>query len=84
MGYRDPCCYCPDAWENFINRWVYVYLVNDEDPLYETEWQLRQVQDRYIVIRRPVVDLGGWQHAAIPCQHIVALVEAPPQNSTLV
>lgn len=77
MGYRNPCCYCPEAWEDFIDSWVLIYLTNDEAPLYETEWQLNQVQDRYIVLRRQTVDLGGWQHVVVPCQQIVALVEAP-------
>lgn len=80
MGYRNSCCQCPEAWCSFVNRWVYVFLSNDEDALFEAEWQLTQVQETYLVLRRPVVDLGGWQRVVIPCQHIVALVEAsePP------
>lgn len=78
MGFRSGCCFCPDEWENFINQWVFVYTVNDSDALFNTQWQLRQVQDRYIVVRRPVADLGGFQRAVLPCHHIVALVEAPP------
>ncbi len=77
MGYRNSCCYCPEAWCDFVNRWVYVYLTNSEGALYDTEWQLIQVQETYLVFRRPVVDLGGCQRVVIPCQHIVALVEAP-------
>ena len=79
MGYRNACCRCPEAWSNFINRWAYIILTNDADDsgLYGTEWQLIQVQETYLVFRRPVVDLGGWQRVVIPCQHIAALVEAP-------
>lgn len=83
MGYRNECCYCPDAWEDFVNDWVYVYTVNDQEALYETQWQLRQVQDRYIVLRRPVVDLGGYQSAVVLCNQIVAVVEAPPPPNTV-
>ena len=46
--------------------------------MFDAEWQLTQVQETYLVFRRPVADLGGWQTAVIPCQKIVALVEAPP------
>ncbi|HBN95093.1 MAG TPA: hypothetical protein DDZ66_02240 [Firmicutes bacterium] len=85
MGYRNVCCSCPEAWENFINRWAYIILSNDENALYGAEWQLIQVQETYLVFRRPVVDLCGWQRVVIPCQHVVALVEAPeppfPPNS---
>jgi len=83
MGYRNSCCQCPEAWCNFVNRWVYVYLTNSGDALFEAEWQLVQVQETYLVFRRPVVDLGGWQKAVVPCQHIVALVEAPPPPTVL-
>ncbi len=77
MGFRNLCCRCPESWANFINRWVYIILGEDEGGLFDAEWQLTQVQDTYLVFRRPVVDLGGWQRAIIPCQKIVALVEAP-------
>lgn len=76
MGYRNSCCHCPEAWTEFIDRWVLIFLANDEDPLFDTPWQLRQVHDRYIVVRRRVADLGGWQRAVIPCQHIIGLMEA--------
>jgi hypothetical protein len=78
MGVRNLCCRCPEAWANFINRWVFVLLTNDDQFLMDTQWQLRQVQETYLVLRRPVADLDGWQRVAIPCQHIAALVEAPP------
>lgn len=78
MGVRNLCCRCPEAWANFINRWVYVLLTNDDEFLMNTQWQLCQVQETYLVLRRPVVDLDGFQRAVIPCQHIAALVEAPP------
>lgn len=77
MGYRGLCCRCPEAWEDFVNRWVYIILTNEAEPLLGAEWQLRQVQENYLVLRRPVVDLGGWQRVIIPCQHIAALLEAP-------
>ncbi|HKM42792.1 MAG TPA: hypothetical protein VJZ70_02260 [Limnochordia bacterium] len=77
MGYRNVCCRCPEAWENFINRWAYIILGDDEGGLFDAEWQLIQVQETYLVFRRPVVDLGGWQRVVIPCGRIVALVEAP-------
>jgi hypothetical protein len=77
MGLRNVCCRCPEAWENFINRWAFVFLTNDSNSLFDTQWQLVQVQETYLVFRRPVVDLGGFQRAIVPCQHIVALVEAP-------
>ena len=79
MGVRNLCCRCPEAWANFINRWVFVLLTNDDQFLMNTQWQLRQVQETYLVLRRPVADLDGWQRVAIPCQHIAALVEAPPR-----
>lgn len=78
MGVRNLCCRCPEAWANFINRWVFVLLTNDDQFLMDTQWQLRQVQETYLVLRRPVADLDGWQRVAIPCQHIAALVETPP------
>ncbi len=78
MGFRNVCCRCPEAWNNFINRWVYLILTNDESPLFDVQWQLIQVQETYLVLRRPVADLGGFQRVVVPCQHIVALVEAPP------
>ncbi|MDI9464188.1 MAG: hypothetical protein WBI81_00660 [Limnochordia bacterium] len=78
MGVRNLCCRCPEAWANFINRWVFVLLTNDDQFLMDTQWQLRQVQETYLVLRRPVADLDGWQRVAIPCRHIAALVEAPP------
>ena len=78
MGVRNLCCRCPEGWANFINRWVFVLLTNDDEFLLNTQWQLRQVQETYLVLRRPVADLDGWQRVAIPCQHIAALVEAPP------
>lgn len=77
MGVRNLCCRCPEAWANFIDRWVYVLLDNGTDFLLNAEWQLRQVQETYLVLRRPVVDLGGWQRVVIPCRQIAALIEAP-------
>lgn len=76
MGVRNLCCRCPEAWANFINRWVFVLLTNDDQFLMDTQWQLRQVQETYLVLRRPVADLDGWQRVAIPCQHIAAAVAA--------
>ena len=78
MGLRNLCCRCPEAWANFINQWVYVILTNDNQPLLNAEWQLREVQLTYLVLRRPVADLGGWQRVIVPCQHIAALLQAPP------
>ncbi|NMB00744.1 MAG: hypothetical protein GX971_04390 [Firmicutes bacterium] len=78
MGLRNVCCRCPESWANFINEWVYIVLDNDDQVLFDTQWQLRQVQETYLVFRRPVADLDGFQRAIIPCQHIVALVQAPP------
>ena len=74
MGVRNLCCRCPEAWANFINRWVIVLLTNDDQFLMDTQWQLRQVQETYLVLRRPVADLDGMQRVAIPCQHISAFV----------
>lgn len=78
MGLRNLCCRCPEAWANFINQWVYVILTNDNQPLLNAEWQLREVQLTYLVLRRPVADLDGWQRVIVPCQHIAALMQAPP------
>jgi len=87
MGLRDVCCRCPEAWANFINRWAYIILGEDEGGLFDAEWQLIQVQETYLVFRRPVVDLGGWQRVIVPCAKIVVLVEAPeppiPVNNLL-
>lgn len=83
MGYRDLCCRCPEAWANFIDRWAYVILEGCETPLLGAEWQLLQVQESYLVFRRPVADMGGWQRVVIPCQHIVALIEALPPPRVL-
>lgn len=77
MGVRNLCCRCPEAWANFIDRWVYVILDNGSDFLLNAEWQLRQVQETYLVLRRPVADLDGWQRVVIPCGQISALIEAP-------
>ena len=77
MGFLNSCCRCPEAWEEFINRWVFVLLSNSDELLMGSQWQLRQVHETYIVLRRPVVDLGGWQRVVIPCGQIVALIEAP-------
>lgn len=78
MGLRNLCCRCPEAWANFINQWVYVILTNDNQPLLNAEWQLREVQLTYLVLRRPVADLDGWQRVIVPCQNIAALLQAPP------
>ena len=78
MGVRNLCCRCPEAWANVINRWGFVLLTNDDQFLMDTQWQLRQVQEAYLVLRRPVADLVGWQRVAFPCEQSVALVEAPP------
>ena len=83
MGYRNVCCLCPEAWANYLNRWAYIILNENEEGLFGVEWQLIQVQETYLVFRRPVVDLGGWQRVVIPCQKIVALVEAPPPPNNL-
>ena len=66
MGLRNLCCRCPEAWANFINQWVYVILTNDNQPLLNAEWQLREVQLTYLVLRRPVADLDGWQRVIVP------------------
>ncbi|NLY10163.1 MAG: hypothetical protein GX020_00510 [Firmicutes bacterium] len=84
MGIRNECCFCPCAWEAFINDWAYIYTVNDDAAFGGVQWQLRQVQDTFIIVRRWTQDLG-WQRAVIPCRQIVALVEAlpdpPPVNT---
>lgn len=76
MGHRDMCCHCLEAWEDFINHWVFVILTNDSRPLSCEEWQLKEVHENYLVLRRPGADRDGWKKVIIPCQHVVALIEA--------
>ncbi len=77
MGIRNECCFCPDAWEAFVGEWVFVYLAYDNQAFFGLPWQIDQVQDRYIVARRWTQDLG-WQNVVIPCDKILALVDALP------
>lgn len=77
MGQRNPCCRCPEGWEEFVDEWVYIFLVNDSDAFLESAWLVREVHDRYIVLRRRMQDGCGWQEIAVSCQYIVAIVEAP-------
>jgi hypothetical protein len=71
------CCICPAAWVSFVDDWVFVHVINTTCPFGESQWQLRQVHDTYLVLRRPI-GMGSWQHAVVRCAEIVALVEAPP------
>lgn len=83
MGYRHWCS-CPDILEQYTNQWFYIYTVNDTVAFYETQWQLVDVGCNYIVVRRPVVDLGGFQTTILFCDRIVALAEAPPDPGPVV
>lgn len=71
-------CSCPDVLEEHINTWFFIYTTNSEDDLFDVQWQLREVGENYIVVRRPVADLGGFQRAVILCSQLVGVVEAPP------
>lgn len=73
----NACCYCPAAWSNFIDNWVFVHVINTTCPFGESQWQLRQVENTYLVLRRPI-GVVCWQHAVVRCAEVVALVEAPP------
>lgn len=73
----NACCGCPSAWSNFIGDWVFVEVINSTESFGGSQWQLRQVENTYLVLRRPI-GVACWQHAIIRCPEIVALVEAPP------
>lgn len=77
MGIRNFCA-CPDVLEQYINNWFYIYTENDTDAFYGTQWQLVDVGVNYLVVRRPVADLGGFQTTIFFCHQIVGLTEAPP------
>lgn len=72
------CCTCPSAWRQFVDSWVYVYVLNSPMPFGDSQWQLIEVENGYIEIRR---SLGAvcWQEAVVRCADIVALVEAIPE-----
>lgn len=76
MGIRFNCL-CPDVLEEYINTWFFIYTTNSEDAFFDVQWQLREVGDNYIVVRRPVADLGGFQEAVFLCNQLVSVVEAP-------
>ncbi|NMA60420.1 MAG: hypothetical protein GX956_00875 [Firmicutes bacterium] len=73
----NACCGCPRAWSNFIGDWVFVQVLNSTIPFGDSQWQLREVESSFIVLRRPIGP-SCWQHAVVRCAEIVALVEAPP------
>lgn len=77
MGIRFNCL-CPDVLEEYINTWFFIYTTNSDHAFFDVQWQLREVGDNYIVVRRPVTDLGGFQEAVFLCNQLVSVVEAPP------
>lgn|SRR5690554_1759154 len=77
MGIQN-WCICPDVLQDYINDWFFIHTVNDTAVFYGTQWQLMEVGVNYIIVRRWVVDIGGYQNAILFCHQIVGLSEAPP------